>query len=79
MSAQKPDYRWLLPVLLALCSLGVSAFTGYATNDKDMAQRVTKLEAHQSDDRQTLQEIKAAVKDTDSKVTQILILLRRRD
>lgn len=70
-----PNYRWLLPVLLALASLGVSAMTGYSSNDKAMAERMTKLEAHQLDDRQTLQEIKAAIKDTNEKVTQILVIL----
>jgi hypothetical protein len=74
---KRPDYKWLLPILLALFGLGVSAFTGYARNDRDLAQRLTKVEAHQADDRQALQEIKAAIKDNDQKLNQVLMLLRR--
>jgi hypothetical protein len=74
---KRPDYKWLLPILLALFGLGVSAFTGYARNDKDFAQRLTKVEAHQADDREALAEIKAAIKDNDQKLNQVLMLLRR--
>jgi hypothetical protein len=63
------DLRWLLPLVLSLFALAVSAFTSYAKNDREMVQRLTKVEAHVDDDRETLKDIKA-------KVDQILILVR---
>lgn len=69
---QPSDFRWLLPLVLSLMAMGASAFTGYARTDKDFAQRLTMVEAHVADDRQTLQEIKAAVNETNDKLNELL-------
>lgn len=73
----RTEARWqiLLPILIALLSLAVSAYVGYAATDREMVQRVTTTEAHQVDDRKTLEEIKLAVKELDAKVTEVLIIL----
>jgi hypothetical protein len=78
MSTPKSDYRWLLVFILSLVSLGATAYSGYSTNDKDLAQRVTKVETHVDDDRLTLQEIKAAQKVMDDKLSQILVIIAHR-
>ncbi len=76
MTAYKPfDLKWLLPLAIALLSLAISAYAGYSATDRETVQRITVTEAHQADDRKTLDEIKLAVKETDAKVTQVLILL----
>jgi hypothetical protein len=75
MAPHKSDTRWLLVFILSLVSLGATAYSGYSSNDKELAQRVTKTETHVEDDRATLQEIKAAQKAMDDKVTQILVIV----
>lgn len=74
-TTKTPDLRWLLPAILALISLTISAYTGYNANDRETVQRITTTEAHQADDRKTLEEIKADVKEMKAKVVEILILL----
>lgn len=75
-ASKQVDNLWrLLPVGLALFSLTISAYTGYTKNDRELVQRVTATEAHQKDDRQTLEEIKADVKEMKAKVVEILIVL----
>lgn len=69
------DFRWLLPLVLAMASLAFSAYTGYTGTDRETIQRVATTEAHQVDDRKTLDEIKLAVKETNAKVTEVLIIL----
>lgn len=71
----KTDLRWLLPLILALLSLAISAYGGYNQNDRETVQRISTAEAHLLDDRKTLDEIKSQVKATDAKVTEVLILL----
>lgn len=75
MTADKTDLKWLLPLVLALLSLVISSYTGYTATDRETIQRITTTEAHQVDDRKTLDEIKLDVKDTKAKVVEILILL----
>jgi hypothetical protein len=75
----KPDAHWFVIIIVsALISLAMSAFSGYASNDRDIIQRVTATEAHATDDRKTLEEIKAALKDTNDKVTKILVIVGNR-
>jgi hypothetical protein len=69
------DYRWLLPLVLALLSLTISAFAGYNRNDRETIQRMSTVEAHLADDRKNMDEIKIAVRQTNDKLTEVLILL----
>jgi hypothetical protein len=78
MAPHKSDSRWLLVFVLSLVSLGATAYSGYSSNDKDLSNRVTKVEAHVEDDRSTLQEIKAAQKAMDDKLSQILVIIAHR-
>lgn len=54
-------YPWLVPVLLALFSLAVSAYGAYARNDKEMAQRVTTVEVQQKNDGEAIDRIEKKV------------------
>lgn len=51
----------LVPVLIALCGVAISAFASYTHNDKSLSNRITAVETKQDDDRQTLGEIKGTV------------------
>lgn len=75
MTSKPIDLRGILPLVIALLSLAISAYAGYSATDRETIQRITTTEAHQVDDRKTLDEIKTQLKAVDSKVTEVLILL----
>jgi hypothetical protein len=51
----------LIPVLIALCGVAISAFASYTHNDKALSNRISTIEAKQEDDRRTLGEIKVTL------------------
>ncbi len=59
---------WWLPLILAAVSLIVSSFVGYNRNDKDLASRVSVLEAHQEDSVTHLGRIETKVDQVDTKI-----------
>lgn len=68
----KDQSAWLLPLMVALASLVISAYVGYASNDKDLAQRVTSVEAKQGETQPRLIRIEDKVDDL-VKVTSELV------
>lgn len=48
---------WIVPVLLALMALAVSAYAGYSSTDKEMASRISVVETQQKNDGQRLERI----------------------
>ncbi len=59
---------WWLPLILAALSLVVSSFVGYNRNDKDLASRVSVLEAHQEDSVSHLNRIETMLGQVDAKL-----------
>ncbi len=59
---------WWLPLILAAISLIVSSFVGYNRNDKDLASRVSVLEAHQEDSVSHLNRIETILGGVDNKL-----------
>lgn len=51
----------LLPVIIALVSLFVSAFVGYSNNNTVIAERMKAVETQQANDRETLKRIEQKV------------------
>lgn len=71
--ARTPNYQWLLPLILALVSLAVSAFASYSTTDKETAQRLTKLETKDQSAEDRLKRIELKVDRLEDKVDQLLL------
>lgn len=51
----------LVAILVALLSLAVSAYAGYAHNDKDISNRVSVIETQQKNDGATIQRVEGKV------------------
>lgn len=57
-----PNKRdWILPIVIALLSLAVSAYAGYSHNDKELAQRISVVETQQKNDGKGLERIENKV------------------
>jgi len=52
-----PKSTWVLPIVLALVSLVVSAYTSYNSNDKAIAQRISVVETKQANDAERVNRI----------------------
>lgn len=52
-----PAAPWWLALILSAASLGWAGYTNYTHNDKELAQRITAVEAHRADDTQRLDRV----------------------
>lgn len=70
--------RWLLPVLLALFSLGISGFLGYNNTDKEMSLKIKGIEVQQTNDDERLGRIEMKLDRLDDKATALLEKIEHR-
>lgn len=63
---------WLLPLIIALTSLAITAFASYSSNDKALSQRITAVETKQGETQPRLIRIEDKVDDL-VKVTSELV------
>ena len=63
----------LVALIIALVSLLVSAWGGYAYNDKVISERVTAVETQQKDDGQSINRVEQKIDTIDNKVDQLVL------
>lgn len=75
MATNKGGSTWWLPLVLAVFSLGVSAYTGYNRTDRDLVQRLTTVEVKVETTNPRLERIENKVDRLDDKVDKVLAIV----